>query len=100
MNDIEQLLAETEQDANEVSTIAIRLVNKFGMSPVLAEFVAEANRVRDRVNRQRLQYQRLNQQPISADRGVRLQILRAEVNQTRIEMSRKRSLLEELDQND
>lgn len=100
MNDIDQLLSETEQDANEISAIAIRLSNKFSNSQMLSGFIAEANRVRDRVNRQRLQYQRLNQQPASAERGARLQILRAEVNQTRIEVSRTRSLIEELDQND
>ena len=100
MNDIDQLLRETEQDANDISAMAIRLVNKFGNSQMLSEFIAKANMFRNLANTHRQQNYRLAQLPPSAERNARFQILRTSANRARIEASELKMLVEEINQND
>lgn len=100
IDEIERLLAEAENDANDVSSTAIRLSNKFGSSQLLSDFIAEANRIRDKSRRQRLQFRQIMQEPASAERNVRLQLLLTETSQTRIEVTQLKSLMEEISRND
>lgn len=100
MEEIERLLVESEQDAGTASSEAMRLIAQFGNDPLLMEFVATANQIRDRISRYRLLVIQLKQQQASSERGVKVQLLLSQVSQIRNEASQLANLVREIGQND
>lgn len=100
MDEIERLLAESEQDAITASDEAMRLMVEFGNDSLLLGFVATANQLKLEAANLRARSRTMRQQTQSSTRNASIQLLSLAVNDLRVRAGKFKETVMEISRND
>jgi hypothetical protein len=100
MEEVEQLIKESESDVINASDEAMRLVTEFGNDVLLLDFVATANQHKNQISLMKLRLVQLKNEASSDSRNTELQVLLLEAKALKAETGRFKELVREIGRND